>query len=272
MLEEAVKVAKQSDAVVLVVGTNSDWETEGNDRKSLSLPGEQDALIKKILATNKNTVLVINTGSPVSMPWIKSCPAILQTWFPGQEFGNALAEILFGKESPSGKLPTTYPKKLSDTPAYSSYPGKNLQMNYKEKLLVGYKWYDKKKIEPLFPFGHGLSYSKFKLKKVSVTKKKHEIKIKVKLKNIGDFSTFETVQCYLERKAVKAEIPKKKLVDFKKLKITKNKSKKLTLKVSKRDLSEWDVKKSKWEITKGDYIIHVGTSVKDISITEEIKI
>ena len=145
-------------------------------------------------------------------------------------------------------------------------------MEYKEKLFVGYKWYDKKKIEPLFPFGHGLSYSKFKLKKVSVTKKKHEIKIKVKLKNIGDFSTFETVQCYLERKAVKAEIPKKKLVDFKKLKITKNKSKKLTLKVSKRDLSEWDVKKSKWEITKGDYIIHVGTSVKDISITEEIKI
>jgi len=272
LLEEAVKVAKQSDAVVLVVGTNSDWETEGNDRKSLSLPGEQDALIKRILATNKNTVLVINTGSPVSMPWIKSCPAILQTWFPGQEFGNALAEILFGKESPSGKLPTTYPKKLSDTPAYSSYPGKNLQMDYKEKLLVGYKWYDKKKIEPLFPFGHGLSYSKFKLKKVSVTKKKHEIKTKVKLKNIGDFSTFETVQCYLERKTVKAQTPKKKLVDFKKLKIPKNKSKKLTLKVSKRDLSEWDVKKSKWEITKGDYVIHIGTSVKDISIIEEIKI
>ena len=272
LLEEAVKIAKQSDAVVLVVGTNSDWETEGNDRKGLGLPSDQDVLIKKVLAANKNSVLVLNTGSPVSMPWIKSCPAILQTWFPGQEFGNALAEILFGKESPSGKLPTTYPKKLSDTPAYSCYPGKNLQMDYKEKLLVGYKWYDKKKIEPLFPFGHGLSYSKFELKKVSLLKKKHEIKIKVKLKNIGNFSTFETVQCYLERKAVKADTPKKKLVDFKKLKVTKDKSKKLTLKVSKRDLSEWDVKKSKWEIAKGDYVIHVGTSVRDISITEEIKI
>ena len=272
LLEEAVKIAKQSDAVVLVVGTNSDWETEGNDRKGLGLPGDQDVLIKKVLAANKNSVLVINTGSPVSMPWIKSCPAILQTWFPGQEFGNALAEILFGKESPSGKLPTTYPKKLSDTPAYSCYPGKNLQMDYKEKLLVGYKWYEKKKIEPLFPFGHGLSYSKFELKKVSLLKKKHEIKIKVKLKNIGNFSTFETVQCYLERKAVKADTPKKKLVDFKKLKVTKDKSKKLTLKVSKRDLSEWDVKKSKWEISRGDYVIHVGTSVRDISITEEIKI
>ena len=272
LLEEAVKIAKQSDAVVLVVGTNSDWETEGNDRKGLGLPGDQDVLIKKVLAANKNSVLVINTGSPVSMPWIKSCPAILQTWFPGQEFGNALAEILFGKESPSGKLPTTYPKKLSDTPAYSCYPGKNLQMDYKEKLLVGYKWYEKKKIEPLFPFGHGLSYSKFELKKVSLLKKKHEIKIKVKLKNIGNFSTFETVQCYLERKAVKADTPKKKLVDFKKLKVTKDKSKKLTLKVSKRDLSEWDVKKSKWEIARGDYVIHVGTSVRDISITEEIKI
>ena len=272
LLEEAVKIAKQSDAVVLVVGTNSDWETEGNDRKGLGLPSDQDVLIKKVLAANKNSVLVLNTGSPVSMPWIKSCPAILQTWFPGQEFGNALAEILFGKESPSGKLPTTYPKKLSDTPAYSCYPGKNLQMDYKEKLLVGYKWYEKKKIEPLFPFGHGLSYSKFELKKVSLLKKKHEIKIKVKLKNIGNFSTFETVQCYLERKAVKADTPKKKLVDFKKLKVTKDKSKKLTLKVSKRDLSEWDVKKSKWEIARGDYLINVGTSVNDISITEEIKI
>ena len=272
LLEEAVKIAKQSDAVVLVVGTNSDWETEGNDRKGLGLPSDQDVLIRKVLAANKNSVLVLNTGSPVSMPWIKSCPAILQTWFPGQEFGNALAEILFGKESPSGKLPTTYPKKLSDTPAYSCYPGKNLQMDYKEKLLVGYKWYEKKKIEPLFPFGHGLSYSKFELKKVSLLKKKHEIKIKVKLKNIGNFSTFETVQCYLERKAVKADTPKKKLVDFKKLKVTKDKSKKLTLKVSKRDLSEWDVKKSKWEISRGDYVIHVGTSVRDISITEEIKI
>ena len=272
LLEEAVKIAKQSDAVVLVVGTNSDWETEGNDRKGLGLPSDQDVLIKKVLAANKNSVLVLNTGSPVSMPWIKSCPAILQTWFPGQEFGNALAEILFGKESPSGKLPTTYPKKLSDTPAYSCYPGKNLQMDYKEKLLVGYKWYEKKKIEPLFPFGHGLSYSKFELKKVSLLKKKHEIKIKVKLKNIGNFSTFETVQCYLERKAVKADTPKKKLVDFKKLKVTKDKSKKLTLKVSKRDLSEWDVKKSKWEIARGDYVIHIGTSVRDISITEEIKI
>tara|TARA_A100001035_G_scaffold141984_1_gene111579 strand:- start:143 stop:2578 length:2436 start_codon:yes stop_codon:yes gene_type:complete len=272
LLEEAVKIAKQSDAVVLVVGTNSDWETEGNDRKGLGLPSDQDVLIKRVLAANKNSVLVLNTGSPVSMPWIKSCPAILQTWFPGQEFGNALAEILFGKESPSGKLPTTYPKKLSDTPAYSCYPGKNLQMDYKEKLLVGYKWYEKKKIEPLFPFGHGLSYSKFELKKVSLLKKKHEIKIKVKLKNIGNFSTFETVQCYLERKAVKADTPKKKLVDFKKLKVTKDKSKKLTLKVSKRDLSEWDVKKSKWEIARGDYVINIGTSVRDISITEEIKI
>ena len=272
LLEDAVKLAKNSDAVILVVGTNSDWETEGSDRKSLSLPGEQDVLIEKILASNKNTVLVINTGSPISMPWIKSCPAILQSWFPGQEFGNALAEILFGKESPSGKLPTTYPKKLSDTPAYSCYPGKDMQMDYKEKLLIGYKWYDKKNIEPLFPFGHGLTYSNFELKKVSVLKEEHKLEIKVKLKNIGDFSASETVQCYLERKKVKAETPIKKLVDFKKLKIAKNKSKKLTLKVSKRDLSEWNVKESKWEIMKGDYVIHVGTSVKDISITEEIKI
>ena len=123
--------------------------------------------------------------------------------------------------------------------------------------------------------GYGLAVAKGQYpvaELVSVLKKKHEIKIKVKLKNIGNFSTFETVQCYLERKKVNAEIPVKKLVDFKKLKIAKDKSRDLTLKVSKRDISEWDVKKSKWEIARGDYVIHVGTSVRDISITEEIKI
>ena len=146
LIEQAIKSAKESDAVILVVGTNSDWETEGNDRKTLSLPGKQNELIKKVLSANKNTVVVINTGSPISMPWIKSSQAVVQSWFPGQEFGNALAEILFGETSPSGKLPTTYPKKLSDTPAFEFYPGNNLQMNYKEKLLMGYKWYEKKNI------------------------------------------------------------------------------------------------------------------------------
>ena len=145
-------------------------------------------------------------------------------------------------------------------------------MDYKEKLLVGYKWYDRKNIQPLFPFGHGLTYSKFKLKKVSVLKKKQKIEIKVKLKNTGDFSASETVQCYLERKKVKANTPLRKLVDFKKLKLKQNKSKKLTLKVCKRDFSEWNVKKSMWEIASGDFVIHVGTSVNDISFTEEIKI
>ena len=117
-----------------------------------------------------------------------------------------------------------------------------------------------------------MTYSKFKLKKVSVLKKKHKIEIKVKLKNTGDFSASETVQCYLERKKVKANTPLRKLVDFKKLKLKQNKSKKLTLKVCKRDFSEWNVKKSMWEIASGDFVIHVGTSVNDISFTEEIKI
>ena len=272
LIEQAIKSAKESDAVILVVGTNSDWETEGNDRKTLSLPGKQNELIKKVLSANKNTVVVINTGSPISMPWIKSSQAIVQSWFPGQEFGNALAEILFGETSPSGKLPTTYPKKLSDTPAFEFYPGNNLQMNYKEKLLMGYKWYEKKNIEPLFSFGHGLTYSEFELKKMSVSKNRFEVKIRMSLKNIGKFSASETVQCYLGQKKESANQPLKKLVNFKKINLDANKSTTFTLKIDEMDFSQWDVKKSKWKVIKGDYVIYVGNSSSEISFTEEIKI
>ena len=156
LLEEALNIAREVDEVILLVGTNSDWETEGNDRTEFNLPGDQNRLIEQVLDINPNAVIVLNTGSPVNMPWVNKAKSILQSWYAGQEYGNALFEILTGLVNPSGKLPTTFPKCIEDTPAYECYPGENLQMNYDEKLFVGYKWYDKKKIEPLFHFGHGL--------------------------------------------------------------------------------------------------------------------
>ena len=136
LLEQAISLAKESDAVLLIVGTNSDWETEGNDRSDIFLPGKQDELIEKICKVNSNTVVAINTGSPISMSWVDKVKSILQIWFTGQEYGRALTDIVFGDVNPSGKLPTTFPMKLEDTPAFSSYPGKNLQMDYDEGLYA----------------------------------------------------------------------------------------------------------------------------------------
>ena len=161
LFDEALSLASESDQVILIVGTNSDWETEGNDRSDFNLPVNQNHLIEEVLKVNPNTLVVLNTGSPVKMPWVDKAEAIIQTWFAGQEFGNALVDIVTGAINPSGRLPTSFPKNIEDTPAFSSYPGKDLQMNYDEKLLVGYRWYDKKNIQTLFPFGHGLSYTKF---------------------------------------------------------------------------------------------------------------
>ena len=272
LISEAVETARKADGVIIVLGTNSDWETEGNDRKTLKLPGNQNELIRKVLSVNKNSAVIINTGSPISMPWIKQAPCILQSWFPGQEYGNALADIIFGKNSPSGKLPTTYPKKISDTPAFLHYPGENLQMDYKEKLLTGYKWYEKKNIEPLFAFGHGLSFSEFVLSDLEVLKKSAELKIKIKIKNIGNFPASETVQCYLGKERQSKSFPKKKLVSFKKVFLEKNKSKIISLTISKRDFSEWSSKDSKWKLVKGNYKIFLGTASDKIDFSEKISI
>ena len=143
LLDEALNIAKEVDEVILLVGTNSDWETEGNDRVDFNLPGEQNTLIEKVLEINPNAIIVLNTGSPVDMPWVNKAKSILQSWYAGQEYGDALFEILTGLVNPSGKLPTTFPKRIKDTPAYSCYPGENLQMSYDEKLLIALKTFIK---------------------------------------------------------------------------------------------------------------------------------
>ena len=168
LLDEAKKLAESADILIVVAGTNSDWETEGHDRKSLELPCNQDELINQITDINSNCVVVLNTGAPVSMSWSEKPKAIIQSWFGGQEYGNALMDIIFGKTNPSGKLPTTFPNKIEDTPAFLSYPGENSQMNYEEKLLIGHRWYEKREIKPLFPFGHGLSYTNYELSLIHI--------------------------------------------------------------------------------------------------------
>ncbi|MCI0610596.1 MAG: glycoside hydrolase family 3 C-terminal domain-containing protein, partial [Anaerolineae bacterium] len=161
LMAEAVDLAKRSDVVVLIAGLNKEWESEGFDRVDMKLPGEQDELIERVAAANPNTIVVLNVGSAIEMPWIDKVPAVLQLWYDSQEEGNALADVLFGNVNPSGKLPTTIPVRLQDNPAYINYPGENGKVRYGEGLFVGYRYYDKKELAPQFPFGHGLSYTTF---------------------------------------------------------------------------------------------------------------
>ena len=188
-IAEAVKLAKNSDLVVLVAGLNPEWETEGADRVDMKLPGRQNELIERVAKANKNTIVVLNVGSAVEMPWIDKVPAVLQMWYDGQEQGNALADILFGDETPSGKLPTTFPVRLEDNPAYTNYPGENGKVHYGEGIFVGYRYYDKKNVAPLFPFGHGLSYTTFKYSNLRLSEKSitpsQTLKVKVDVTNTG---------------------------------------------------------------------------------------
>ena len=163
LLDRAVAAAAAADAVVVVVGTNDDWESEGHDREFMELPGEQPELIRRVAAANPRTAVVINAASPVSTDWARDAAAILAVWFGGQEMANAMADVLFGDADPGGRLPTTFPVRLEHNPSYGNFPGDNGQVRYGEGVLVGYRWYDTRRLPTAFPFGHGLSYTTFDL-------------------------------------------------------------------------------------------------------------
>src|SRR5262249_44662103 len=162
-LDRAITIAARADVVVCVVGTDGDWETEGNDREHMTLPPPQDELVRAISAVNPHTAIVVNAASPVAMDWADHVGAVLQCWVAGEEWGHALADVLAGDASPSGKLPTTFPVRIEDTPAFTSYPGEREEVRYGEGVFVGYRWYDARQIAPRYCFGHGLSYTTFAL-------------------------------------------------------------------------------------------------------------
>ena len=273
LLDEALKIAKEVDEVILLVGTNSDWETEGNDRVDFNLPGEQNTLIEKVLEINPNAIIVLNTGSPVNMPWVNKAKSILQSWYAGQEYGDALFEILTGLVNPSGKLPTTFPKHIKDTPAYSCYPGENLQMSYDEKLLIGYKWYDRKKIEPLFHFGHGLSYTNFEYSNLRISNSdKNYFTCSFDIENVGDVSGFEISQCYISFMNCDEDEPIKKLQGFDKTYINSGEIKKIEICLDSKSFSTWDIKNHQWEIKKGVFNILIGSSSNDIKLKDSINL
>ena len=207
------------------------------------------------------------------MPWLKNSPAVIQSWFGGQEHGNALSDIIFGQVNPSGKLPTTFPICLEDTPAYDSYPGENLQMDYKEGLLVGYRWYEKKKKKPLFPFGHGLSYTEFNYENLVIEDiKSHDLKCSLNISNIGYMDGYEIIQCYVSYLDNDQNEPVKTLQAFDKVLIKKGETSKVDFILNYRNFSFWNTELKKWDVKKGNYRLLIGSSSEQIHLEEDFSL
>ncbi len=267
-IERAVQLAAESDVALLFIGTNGDWESEGFDRTDMELPGRQAELVERVAAANPNTIVVLQTGAPVTMGWLDKVPAVLEAWFPGQECGNAIADVLFGDVNPSGKLPTTFPKRLEDNPAYINYPGERGQVFYGEGIFVGYRYYDKKKIEPLFPFGHGLSYTTFAYSNLRIdpAEASEEVRISVDVQNTGSRAGKEVVQLYVRDVEASVLRPEKELRGFQKVALEPGEAKTVTFTLDARALAFYDPQQKAWVTEAGEFEVLVGSSSRDIRL------
>jgi beta-glucosidase len=271
--DEAVKVARDADVAIVVVGLDDEWESEGYDRQSMDLPkdGSQDRLIEAVLEANPRTIVVNQSGTPVTMRWADKVPAILQAWYQGQEAGNALADVLFGIQSPSGKLPTTFPKRLEDNPAYHNWPGENLKTVYGEGIYIGYRHYERSKIEPLFPFGHGLSYTTFTYGTPTISEKvlteSDSIRVSVPITNSGRVAAREIVQGYIRDPKSTLPRPEKELQAFAKVFLEAGETKTVDLKFDKYSVGYYDTsldQNGAWIAEEGTFDVLIGASSADI--------
>ena len=263
-MADAVDAAAAADVAIVIVGTNDDWESEGWDRAELALPGRQDELIARVVEVCPRTVVVVNAGSPVAMPWVESVPAVLMAWFPGQEMGDSLVDVLLGDVEPQGRLPVTFPRRLEDTPAFEHHPGRNGVAAYRERRLVGYRWYDTVGREPLFAFGHGLGYAD-----VTITGARalDPFTVEVDLANASARDGVGVVQVYAHRRAHdgSGDEPDQRLAGFTKVGVPAGGSTTTLIELDPRTYQTWDVGTHAWIEVPGAYDLRVGTSSRDIA-------
>ncbi|KAF3930924.1 Beta-glucosidase [Dactylella cylindrospora] len=269
-IQEATDLASKSDAAVIIVGLDAEWESEGYDRQSMDLPkdGSQDRLISAVAKANPRTIVVNQSGTPVTMPWVGEVPAILQGWYQGQEAGNALSDVLFAVANPSGKLPVTFPKRLEDNPAYHNWPGENQRVVYGEGIYIGYRHYERLKLDVLFPFGHGLSYTSFEYGSVSISKlvleEADSIIISVPITNIGSVAGKEIVQLYVRDVKSALPRPEKELQGFTKVELAPGETKVAEIALDKYSVGYYDVAIPGWIAEAGEFEALVGSSSQDI--------
>ena len=307
-IERAVALTQGADAVIVIVGTDSTIETEGVDRSSMDLPGMQDELVRRIVHTTRDAVVVVNTGSPVTMPWADAAGAVLQTWFAGQELANALVDVLLGEAEPGGRLPTTLPLLLEHSPAYGNFPGESSEVRYGEGLLIGYRWYEARRLPVRFPFGHGLSYTTFEIGKPSLSNSRlapgERLRVDVPVTNTGARRGSEVVQLYVAPPGGGSGSPErhlravKELRAFAKVHLDPGESVTVTLELGERSFAYYDVideawrelasrrhnpaahmhdgplhhGRAGWYVDGGTYQLHVGRSSADIAHILDVEV
>ncbi|KAF9528009.1 glycoside hydrolase family 3 protein [Crepidotus variabilis] len=273
-IKEAVELAEKSDVAIVIVGLNGDWETEGNDRCDMELPGSTNRLVAEVLKANTSVVVVNQTGTPVRMPWVHEAHTLVQDFYGGNELGNGLADILFGKVNPSAKLSITFPKRLEDSPSYPSFSDKGQEAGkilYNEGIFVGYRGYEIRNLEPLFPFGHGLSYSDFEYSalEVSSVTSKGEFSVSFTVANKSTIDGREVVQVYITDP--ESTLPKavKELKGFAKIALRANEHKTTKIELNRDALAYYDEQQGCWVAEKGVFRIAVGASLQDIRLKIE---
>ncbi len=269
MLDVAVAAAAAADVAVVVVGLDAEWETEGHDRPMFGLPGRQNELVERSMAANPNTVVVVNAGGPVDLPWLDEVGAAVMAWYPGQEFGSALADVLLGEAEPGGRLPVTFPRSLEQGPTTGIVPGEGDVLRYEEKLLVGHRWFDANDVEPRRPFGYGGSYADFTFGEASLVSEGDtadsagkNAAIELDVANTSDRAGKAVVQVYSEAPAGALERPLRQLVGFQTVRLDAGQTVTVRVDTVHRAFEVWS-EADGWHTPAGAYQLHVGTSSRD---------
>ncbi len=276
LLAEAVEAARGADVAVIFAGLPDKFESEGFDRKHMSMPDCQNELIEKVAAVQPNTVVVLHNGSPVAMPWIDKVKGIVEAYLGGQAVGGAVCDILYGRVNPSAKLPETFPLRLEDNPSYLSYIGEGDMVEYREGIFVGYRYYDKKKMDVLFPFGHGLSYTTFEYSNLKVDKEEMKdtdtMRVSVDVTNTGSVAGKEVVQLYVADRESTVIRPVKELRGFEKVELAPGETKTVEFILEQRAFAYYSVRIHDWHVETGEFDIMVGKSSQDIVLTKTVKV
>jgi beta-glucosidase len=294
LLDRAVAAAAAADIAIVVVGTTREWESEGHDRADFALPGDQDELIRRVSATGRPTVVVVNTGAPVDLAWCDDVAATLQCWLGGQELGNALADVLTGRAEPGGRLPTTIPVRIEHNPSYDNFPGENGEVRYGESVFMGYRGYEHRGIEPRFPFGHGLAYTTFEIGSPTLSASTFTpggtLTVSVPVTNTGTRSGTTVVQCYVAPESPRLARPPKELKALAKIHVEPACTEIVDLLLDDRSFAYWDPgypewprlearlgamaglapttaerREPGWQVDPGTYRVLVGSSSADIA-------
>ena len=272
-LDKAVTLAKQSEQVVLCMGLNSDWESEGYDRDTMALPPGSDSLISAVCAANPNTAVIIQSGTPVSMPWRNDANAIVQAWYGGNETGHAIADVVFGDVNPGGKLPLSFPVREEDNPAFLNYRAEKGRTIYGEDVYVGYRFYEKTQKAVAFAFGHGLSYTTFEISDLSVSDGEQEITVSATVSNTGERDGSEVVQVYISQQEPSINRPPKELKGFTKVHVKKGGKENVQVKISKKyATSFFDEERESWVMEKDSYQVWVGGSSEGCVMAGKVEV